>query len=90
MTSRTTQTVVSFSAPFVLPGFSASQPAGDYRVDYDEEAIEGVERLAWRRVGAFIHLPAIHLSTLGTHGSTQQMVPITTADLDAVLEKDHQ
>ena len=85
MTSRTTQIIVRFSSPFLLPGFDAPQPAGDYRVDHDEEAIEGISRLAWRRVGAFIHLPAI-----GTQRATQEMVPINPADLDAALEKDHQ
>jgi hypothetical protein len=50
MTSRTTQPV--FSSPFVLPGLDTSQPAGDYRVDLDEEAIDGLSRLAWRRVAA--------------------------------------
>jgi len=85
MTSRTTQTVVHFSAPFRLPDFDTLQPAGDYRVDHDEEAIEGASWLAWRRVAAFIHLPAI-----GMRGPTQQMVPINPADLDAALEKDNQ
>lgn len=85
MTSRTTQTVVRFSSTFLLPGFDAPQPAGDYLVDLDEEAIEGISRLAWRRAGAFIHLPAI-----AAKGSTQQMVPIDPADLDAALEKDRQ
>jgi hypothetical protein len=81
--SRTLQTVVHFSAPFRLPEFDAAQPAGDYRVDQDEEAIEGASWLAWRRVGAFIHLPGI-----GMRGPMQQMVPINPADLDAALEKD--
>jgi hypothetical protein len=85
MASRTTQTVVHFSAPFRLPDFDTVQPAGDYRVNHDEEAIEGASWLAWRLVGAFIHLPAI-----GVRGSTQQMVPINPADLDAALEKDKQ
>ncbi len=85
MTTRTTQTVARFSSPFQLPGFDAPQPAGEYRVDQDEEAIEGISRLAWRRVGAFIHLPAI-----AEKGLTQQMVPINPADLDAALEKDRQ
>jgi hypothetical protein len=84
MTTRTTQTVVRFTAPFMLPGFDAAQPAGDYRVDHDEELLEISSRLAWRRVAAFIHLPAIALQV-----STQQMVPINPADLDAALEKDH-
>lgn len=63
----------------------ALQPAGDYHVDHDEEAIEGASWLGWQRVGAFTHLPGI-----GMHGLTQQMVPINPADLDAALEKDRQ
>jgi hypothetical protein len=83
MTSRTTQTVVHFSSDFRLPGFDAPQPAGDYRVDHDEELIEGTSRLAWRRIGAFLHLPAV-----ATRASTQQLVPINPADLEAALAKD--
>ena len=83
MTTRTTQTLVQFSSPFLLPGFDAPQPAGDYRVDQDEELIETFSCLAWRRVSAFVHLPAI-----GMKGQIQQMVPVTLADLDSVLEKD--
>ena len=84
MTSRTTQTVVRFSSAFRLPGFGTPQPAGDYRIDLDEESIEGLSRLAWHRVGAFIHLPAI-----GRQGDTRQMVPINPADLEAALKQDH-
>jgi hypothetical protein len=83
MTTRTDQTVVHFASDFRLPGFDALQPAGDYRVDHDEEAIDGVSRIAWRRVGSFIHLPAI-----AAQGLTQQMVPINSADLEAALAKD--
>ncbi|RRH86912.1 hypothetical protein EH240_36610 [Mesorhizobium tamadayense] len=85
MTTRTTQTVVRFSSAFLLPGFDAPQPAGEYRVDQDEESIDSLSRLAWRRVAAFIHLPAIAMQV-----PTQQMVPINPADLDAALEKDHE
>lgn len=83
MASRTTETTVRFSKPFLLPGFDLSQPAGDYRVDHDEEALEGLSQIAWHRVGSFIHLPGIGLS-----GPTRQMVPIKPADLAAALEKD--
>ena len=38
MTTRTTQTIVRFSSAFLLPGFDAPQPAGEYRVDQDEES----------------------------------------------------
>jgi|SRR5690606_24808967 hypothetical protein len=83
--TRTTQTIVRFSVPFMLPGFDAAQPAGDYRVDQDEELLEVSSRLAWRRVGAFVHLPAI-----GIDGQAHQMAPIDLKDLDAALAKDHQ
>jgi hypothetical protein len=85
MTSRTTQTTVRFLSPFLLPGFAVSQPCGEYRVDHDEESIEGLSRLAWRRIGTFIHLPAIT-----PQSSTQQMVPIAAAEFEALLEKDHE
>ena len=85
MATRTTQTVVRFSSAFMLPGFDAPQPPGEYRVDHDEESIDGLSRIAWRRVAAFIHLPAIAI-----HAPTQQMVPINPADLDTALELDLQ
>ncbi len=85
MTTRTTQTVVRFSSPFLLPGFDEPQPAGDYRIDRDEEQIEVFSRIAWRRTGAFIHLPAITVRS-----STRQLVSINPADLDAAPDKDHQ
>lgn len=85
MTTRTTQTIIRFTAPFMLPGFDAAQPAGDYRVDQDEELLDISSRLAWKRVGAFIHLPAIDID-----GKTHQIALIDPDDLDAALEKDHQ
>jgi hypothetical protein len=84
MASRTTQIVARFSNAFLLPDFDKPQPAGDYLVDHDEESIEGISRLAWHRIGSFIHLPAI-----GMQSSMHQVVPINPADLDAALEKDN-
>jgi hypothetical protein len=46
--------------------------------------LRGSSRLAWRRVGAFIHLPAIALQS----SAQQMMVQLSPADLDAALEKD--
>jgi len=83
MTTRTTPSVVRFNSAFVLPGFDAPQPPGEYRVDLDEESLEGPSRTAWRRVATFIHLPAI-----SAKGSTQQMVPIEAASLEAALVED--
>lgn len=78
MTTRTTQTVVRFSSAFFLRGFDAPQPAGEYRVDHDEESIDGISWPAWRRVSTFIHLPAI-----AAQGLAQQMVPISPMELAA-------
>ncbi len=83
MTTRTTPTVVHFNAAFALPGLDAPQPPGDYRVDIDEEPLEGASRVAWRRVATFIHLPAISAREL-----SRQMVPIDAASLEAALDKD--
>ena len=83
MATRTTQTVVHFASSFLLPGFDTAQPAGDYRVDHDEETIESFSLVVWQRVGTFIHLPGI-----GQQGATQQMVPVNPADLYAALERD--
>lgn len=82
MTTRTTRSVVRFSSEFLLPGLDTPQPAGEYRVDQDEELVDGLSRLAWRRITAFIHLPS-----LAMQGPAQQMVPISLADLDVALEK---
>lgn len=68
----------------MLPGFDVAQPAGDYRVDQDEELLEVASRLAWRRVGAFVHLPAV-----GIDSQAHQMAPIDFGDLDAALLEDH-
>lgn len=85
MTSRTTQSIARFTSAFSLAGLDAPQPAGDYRIDSDEDSIEGISRLAWLRTSTFIHLPAI-----AVQGTKQQMVPIDPADLEAALEKDRQ
>ncbi len=83
VTSRTTETVVHFSHGFSLPGLDKVQPAGDYRVDHDEVKIQNVTRMAWLRVGSFIHLPAI-----GRSDTTLHMVPVASADLEEALRKD--
>lgn len=83
MSIRTTQSVVRFSSPFLLYGFDVPQPAGEYRIEHDDELIEGLSWLAYRRVATFIHLPAV-----APGRNPEQMVPIDPADLEAALEKD--
>lgn len=83
MPIRTTQTTVRFAARFGLPGLDEPLPPGEYRIDQDEQLIEGKLSQAWLRVGAFIHLPAI-----GSTGPLHQMLPISPAELDAAITKD--
>lgn len=83
MSTRTTQATISFASAFMLPGFDDEQPSGEYLVEYDEERLDAGAHVAWHRVLAFIHLPAI-----GSRSQTRQMVPIATAELQAVIDKD--
>ena len=86
MTIRTTRTTISFSQQFKLRDVDDIQPAGDYLLDTDEELIEGVSRLAYRRVATvatLLHLP----STSRPQGRTE-VLSVSPAELDAALERD--
>src|ERR1700737_1794257 len=83
MTVRTTRTSLSFPQPFELRDLDDIQPAGDYLLDTDEELIEGLSRLAYRRVATLLHLP----STSRPQSRTE-LVSVNPAELDAVLESD--
>lgn len=58
--TRTTNTIVHFSASFALPDLVGEvHQAGDYKIVQDEEPIEGLSWLAYRHVATFIYLPSI-------------------------------
>ncbi len=54
---RSTHHTLTFEQPFSLSGVEGVQPAGVYRVAIDEEPIEGLSFLAYRRVATTIYLP---------------------------------
>jgi len=54
---RTTRQTFTFDQPFSLSVIEEVQPAGTYRVEVDEELIEGLSFLAYRRVATTIYLP---------------------------------
>ncbi|WP_237050397.1 hypothetical protein [Microvirga ossetica] len=58
---------MTFDRPFSLMAVDKMQPAGTYAIDIDEELIEGLSFLAYRRVATTIYLP-LHQ---GNHGSVQ-------------------
>ncbi|PSJ51722.1 hypothetical protein [Pseudaminobacter soli (ex Li et al. 2025)] len=85
MSTRTTQSIVHFFAPFALRGVDELQPPGDYAIDQDEDLIDGASWLAYRRVATFIHLPAV-----STNKMTAQLVEIDPSELEAALKQDHE
>ena len=64
---RTTRETMTFDHPFSLTAVDKVQPAGTYAVDIDEELIEGLSFLAYRRVATTIYLPLVQ----GNYGSVQ-------------------
>jgi hypothetical protein len=54
---RTRREVLVFDHPFSLSALDEVQPAGSYTVAIDEELIEGLSFLAYRRVATTIYLP---------------------------------
>ena len=84
MTARTKRSTVHFSAPFALHPLDGMQPAGDYEIDADEETIDGLSFIAWRRVATFITLPALSVPDR----RSVQLVGIDPAELEAALDRD--
>jgi len=83
LTIRSTRTIVSFANPFVLQGLEGAQPAGEYVVLTDDERIEGLSRIAYRRVATQLQTPARFASQ-----SRTQSYAISETELDAALMKD--
>ncbi|WP_245444593.1 hypothetical protein [Bradyrhizobium sp. Y36] len=83
LTIRTTRTIVSFTNPFILQGLEGIQPAGEYVVITDDEQIDGLSRIAYRRVATLFQTPATSASQLPI-----QSFSISPTELDAALMKD--
>jgi len=83
VTIRTLSKIVTFSHPFLLSGLDDLQPAGSYEVETDEELIEDVSFLGYRRIATLIHLRAQR----DKPGITQTMV-IDPIDLEKALIAD--
>lgn len=83
MTTRTTETTITFRRPFTLAAMDGVQPAGSYRVETDEELLQGLSFNAFQRVATMLHLPA-----LSAPGGKRQVVTVDPAELAAALEAD--
>ena len=83
MTTRSTDSTVTFARPFRLTAFDGAQPAGTYRLVVDEEEILGLSFVAYRRTATMLHIPDV----ANTSPSRQSLL-VDHAELSAALEKD--
>ncbi|WP_072391501.1 hypothetical protein [Hyphomicrobium sp. CS1GBMeth3] len=83
MTTRTTRSTAVFNSAFTLGGIDGELPAGSYRIESEEELIEGLSFVAFRRVETTIELPAI-----GSVSHKRQVVAIDPLDLAMAQERD--
>jgi hypothetical protein len=83
MSTRTTQTTVTFRRPFTISGVDGMQPAGRYAIETDEELLQGISFPAYRRVQTLIHLHAAP----GQSGISQTVM-VDPEELDAALARD--
>ena len=83
MTMRTTRRTVTIQNPFKLEGFDYPQPAGVYVVETDEEMLDTVTSIAFRRTATRIEIyPRAGSLTL------MEAVPIDPEELELVLGRD--
>jgi hypothetical protein len=83
MADRTTETTVTFLHSFSLSSLDGSQPPGTYRLVVDEEEIQGLSFLAFRRTATMLHLPAV-----ATAGASQHVFLVDAEELASALQSD--
>lgn len=83
MTMRTQRQTVTFNLPFKLKAFDRILPPGTYEVVIDEELIEGLSFLAYRRVATAIIVPAE-----SHEASAIEMVVIDPLDLRTAQQRE--
>ena len=83
--TRTTRKTVTFRRPFSMSAIDKVQPSGTYTVDTDEELIDGLSFLAYRRVATLLRLPSI-----SRRGGVTEIVTVDPSELEAALKNDAQ
>lgn len=79
MESRTTTEVMEFDHPFLVSSRSGPLPAGQYRIETEEEMLESFSFSAWRRTSMTITRHGL------ASGRLVQALAITPAELAAAL-----
>jgi hypothetical protein len=85
MTLRIRSATLTFAYPFGLAGLEQMQPAGDYTVQTDDEQIEGISFLAYRRLATVILLPLP-----GRGAGSFQAIPVSPQELEAAQARDRE
>jgi hypothetical protein len=83
MVTRSRETTVTFRRPFALAEVDGPQPAGTYRIVTDDEEIEGISFIAYRRTATMLQVPSID-----SRGGLTQYIAIDPVGLAAALAAD--
>jgi hypothetical protein len=83
MAGRSTEKTITFLHPFSLSALDGVQPAGDYRVVVDEEEVEGLSFLVYRRTATMLHTPSA-----GSRSGRHQVFLVNPSELEAALDAD--
>lgn len=84
MQTRSTPGVVTFVRPFNFKSLRRELPAGSYSIESDEELLEGVASLIYRRTEVRIFVPMI------AGLSEAEMWTISPGEFDAALAADRE
>ena len=80
MNTRTRSEMVTFRHPFTLSGWPTDLPSGDYRVETDEQLLEGLSFPAYRRTKILLRLRS--------RTGISESVWIEPAEFDAAIQRD--
>ena len=79
---RATTMCVTFCHPFALKGLGSAVPPGTYRIDIEEEQIDGLSFLTYRELATFIWVPVA-----GDSGCSQDLL-VDPKELERALVRD--
>lgn len=80
MTTRITQSTVTFLHPATIPGLDHPLPAGAYRIEIEEELVPSLSFPVYRRISALLDLPS--------RPGLSQVITIDPQELDAAIARD--
>ncbi len=76
MTTRSRRELVTFKHPFLLKSIDRFLPAGSYEVVTDEEMIEGLSFVSYRRTATMIIIPSAT-----PHTNSMELISIGSVEL---------